>query len=74
MLEDLSLPVKLYSCRVRTVREEMSEKDAEILEDAVMNPAWPCKTLQNELLKREIKLSDTVIKNHREKRCSCWKI
>ena len=74
MLEDLSLPVKLYSCRVRTVREEMSKTDAVILEDAVMNPAWPCKTLQNELLKREIKLSDTVIKNHREKRCSCWKI
>jgi hypothetical protein len=74
MLEDLSLPVKLYSCRVRTVREEMSESDGQILEDAVMNPAWPCKTLQNELLKREIKLSDTVIKNHREKRCSCWKI
>jgi hypothetical protein len=74
MLEDLSLPVKLYSCRVRTVREEMSDSDGQILEDAVMNPAWPCKTLQNELLKREIKLSDTVIKNHREKRCSCWKI
>jgi hypothetical protein len=74
MLEDLSLPVKLYSCRVRTLREEMSESDGQILEDAVMNPAWPCKTLQNELLKREIKLSDTVIKNHREKRCSCWKI
>jgi hypothetical protein len=74
MLEDLNLPVKLYSCRVRTVREEMSKTDAVILEDAVMNPAWPCKTLQNELLKREIKLSDTVIKNHREKRCSCWKI
>jgi hypothetical protein len=74
MLEDLSLPVKLYSCRVRTVREEMSKTDGQILEDAVMNPAWPCKTLQNELLKREIKLSDTVIKNHREKRCSCWKI
>jgi len=74
MLEDLSLPVKLYSCRVRTVREEMSESDGQILEDAVMNPAWPCKTLQNELLKREVKLSDTTIKHHREKRCSCWKI
>ena len=74
MLEDLSLPVKLYSCKVKTIREEMSKADASILEDAVMNPLWPCKTLQNELLKREIKLSDTVSKNHREKRCSCWKI
>jgi hypothetical protein len=74
MLEDLKIPVKQTSCKVRTVAAEMSEKDAEILEDAVMNPEWPCKTLQNELLKREVHLSDTVIKNHREKRCSCWRI
>jgi hypothetical protein len=73
MLEDLKIPVKHTSCRVRTIAGEMSEKDAEILESAVMNPEWPCKTLQNELLKREVKLSDTVIKNHREKRCSCWR-
>jgi hypothetical protein len=73
MLEDLKIPVKHTVCRVRTLAAEMSEKDAEILESAVMNPEWPCKTLQNELLKREVKLSDTVIKNHREKRCSCWR-
>jgi hypothetical protein len=74
MLEDLKLPVKIWSCKVRTLKEELAEKDALILEQAVMDPAWGCKTLQNELLKRDIKLSDTVIKNHREKRCSCWKI
>jgi len=74
MLEDLKIPVKQTSCKVRTTAAEMSEKDATILEDAVMNPEWPCKTLQNELLKREVQLSDTVIKNHREKRCSCWRI
>lgn len=73
MLEDLKLPVKISSCRVRTLKDEMADKDAQILEQAVMNPEWPCKTLQNELLKRDIKLSDTSIKNHREKRCSCWK-
>jgi len=73
MLEDLKIPVKHVVCRVRTLAAEMSEKDAEILESAVMNPEWRCKTLQNELLKREVKLSDTVIKNHREKRCSCWR-
>jgi hypothetical protein len=74
MLEDLFIPVKHTPCRVRTVKEEIPEKDALILEDAVMNPEWPCKTLQNELLKRDIKISDTAIKHHREKRCSCWKI
>ena len=74
MLEDLKIPVKHTSCKVRTVAADMSEKDAEILESAVMNPEWPCKTLQNELLKREVQLSDTVIKNHREKRCSGGRI
>jgi hypothetical protein len=74
MLEDLKLPVKVYSCRVRTVADEISDKDASIFEAAVMNPEWPCKTLQNELLKRGVKISDTAIKQHREKRCSCWKI
>lgn len=74
MLEDLKIPVKLTTCRVKTLADEIAEKDAVILEAAVMNPEWPCKTLQNELLKRNIKLSDTTIKQHREKRCSCWKI
>jgi hypothetical protein len=74
MLEDLALPVKVTSCRVRNVRAELNEKDAPIFDDAVMNPEWPCKTLQNELAKRGIKISDTAIKHHREKRCSCWKI
>jgi hypothetical protein len=74
MLEDLKLPVKIVSCRVRTVKDEMADKDALILEQAVMNPEWACKTLSNELLKRDIKISDTAIKHHREKRCSCWKI
>ena len=73
MLEDLALPVKKTSCRVRTVKSELSDKDAAILEEAVMNPAWPCKTLQNELSKRGTKVSDVSIKQHREKRCSCWK-
>lgn len=73
MLEDLVIPAKITTCRVRTVASELSKTDAAILEDAVMNPEWACKTLQNELLKREIKLSDTTIKHHREKRCSCWR-
>jgi hypothetical protein len=74
MLEDLSLPVKLYSCRVRTVREEMSESDGQILEDAVMNPDWPFKTLETELFRKGVSLSEKAIKRHREKQCSCWKI
>jgi len=73
MLEDLVIPVRQTTCRIRTVKDEIPDKDATILEQAAMNPEWPCKTLSNELLKREIKVSDTAIKHHREKRCSCWK-
>jgi hypothetical protein len=74
MLEDLQIPVKIQTCRVRTLRDDLSDKDSAILEAAVMNPEWACKTLSNELLKRDIKISDTAIKKHREKHCSCWKI
>lgn len=74
MLEDLEIPSRKTSCRIRTIKADLSEKDAVILEDAVMNPNWAYKTLSNELLKREISVSDTAIKSHREKLCSCWKI
>jgi hypothetical protein len=74
MLEDLVIPTKQTTCRVRTVSLDLPDKDKAIFEQAVMNFDWPCKTLSNELLKREIKISDTAIKHHREKRCSCWKV
>jgi hypothetical protein len=74
MLEDLKLPVRHTTCRVRTIKAELSDKDAQIFETAVMNPEWPCKTLSNELRKRNIIVSDTGIKQHRTKDCSCWKI
>lgn len=74
MLEDLVIPIKQTTCRVRTVATDLPDKDKVIFEQAVMNPEWPCKTLSNELLKREVKVSDTAIKHHREKRCSCWKV
>ena len=73
MLEGLSLPKKVFSCRIRTLKDSMTPDDQKILEDAVMNPEWPYKTLSNELLKRDVKVSDTALKHHREKRCSCWK-
>jgi len=74
MLEDLELPKKVWPCRVRTVASGLSDKDAEILEKVVTNVEWPLRTLSNQLKKRGIEISDNSLKNHREKRCSCWKI
>ena len=73
MLEDLSIPTKKFPCKVRTVKAGLSEKDAEILESAVMNYEWPCRTLENALSSKGIVVSEKTIKQHREKRCSCWK-
>jgi hypothetical protein len=70
MLEDLQLPKRNTPCRIRTLKSELTDKDALILETAVMNPEWPYKTLSNELYKRGTKVSDAAIKHHREKRCS----
>jgi hypothetical protein len=74
MLEDLELPKKVWPCRVRTVALSLSDVDAEILEKVVTNVEWPLRTLSNQLKKRGIEISDNSLKNHREKRCSCWKI
>jgi hypothetical protein len=74
MLEDLELPKKVWPCRIRTVKADLNDKDSEILDKIVMNPEWPLRTLSNQLKKRGIDISDNSIKNHREKRCSCWKI
>lgn len=73
MLEDLSIPVRKFPCKVRTVKEELSEKDAQILESAVMNPEWLYGTLETALANKGITVSEKSIKRHREKRCSCWK-
>jgi hypothetical protein len=73
MLEGLSIPVKVLPCRVRTVKETLNKVDQDILEAAISNPEWRYKTLSNELRKREITISDTALKHHRERRCSCWK-
>lgn len=74
VLEDLVLPKKVWPCKVRTVKAELSVADAEILDSIVMNPEWPLRTLSNQLKKRGVDISDNSLKNHREKRCSCWKI
>jgi len=73
MLENLQLPAKQYSCRVKTVLSELDSKDQKILADAVMSPEWPIGTLENSLRKLEIMLSYSSIKRHRTNGCSCWK-
>jgi hypothetical protein len=59
---------------VRTTLETLEKVDADILSAAVMNPDWQYQALETALGLRGIKLGGAIIKRHRLKGCSCWKI
>lgn len=73
MLEGLALPKRKYPCRVRNVAEELDAKDKNILLDAVDNPEWPYVTLETALGKLGVTISQSSIKKHRTKVCSCYR-
>jgi hypothetical protein len=73
MLEDLKPPTRQYTCKVKTIVEQLETKDREILLAAVMSPDWPYKTLSNELAKRGLDIADVTIKAHRIKACGCFR-
>lgn len=74
LLDDLTPPVKVWACKIRTIAATLESEDAKIFLDAVEGSAWAVKTLSNALGKKGISVSDVPIKAHREKNCSCWKI
>ena len=51
-----------------------SKDDAEILRNAIADPAWSINALVAALGARGVTLSRTVIERHRGKRCPCSKI
>jgi len=72
MLEDMKPPVRVYPCRIRTITLGLSETDQEILIQAVNDHEnWPVKTLESELRRRGLSVSEKAISNHRKQRCSC---
>ena len=74
LLSDLKEPPKRdWGCAVRSLAATLDKADAEILLDAVLNPAWQYYTLEQELQKRGLRLSQSTIKRHRLKNCSCWR-
>ena len=75
MLEDLNKPVeKIYPCKVRTIKESLSDKDAKTFIEAVEDESWQAYVLARELAKRGIEISDRTLRHHRKKGCSCSKI
>lgn len=73
MLESLVIPERKYPCRVRDVAAELDAKDAKILVDAAENPEWPYVALENALGKLGVTVSQSSIKKHRTKLCSCYR-
>jgi hypothetical protein len=71
MLEGLTPPVKIGSCKVRTINEGLSTKDQEMLKEAVANPNWTHSGLAQELTDRGLTISDQALRIHRLGRCTC---
>jgi hypothetical protein len=71
MLEGLQPPVKIGACKVRTLMNALEPKDQEILKQAIANADWPSLTLAEELTKRGLLISESPLRKHRAKRCSC---
>jgi hypothetical protein len=74
LLDDMLPPKKLWPCKVKDTADTLAADDAKILLDAVMDYNWKILTLEKALFSRGISLKENVIRRHRDKACSCWKI
>jgi len=72
LLDDLEPVVRITTCRVRTVMEELEKTDVQILQEALANEVkFSNYRLSVALNSRGVKLSEDAIRRHRLKRCSC---
>jgi hypothetical protein len=72
LLEGLEKPLLRYSCRVAVLMSELSNRDGEILSEAIKDvQGWPHRSLSNALAERGLVLADTTIARHRKGQCAC---
>lgn len=74
LLENLVKPETVLPCRVRTVLAELSDKDRDILQNAINDLTWPAETLANSLRDFGLQVSASKLRAHRKNACSCSKI
>lgn len=72
MLEDLTVPKRLRSCKAREVKDSLDAGDSEILDNLIASHDWPIKTLEKALAEKGIMLGEGVIRKHRHKLCGCY--
>jgi len=71
MLEDLTPPVRVFPCMIRTVLENLSTVDQKILRDALADrEAWGHKTLAKALIQRGLPLGEHMIRRRRSEPCA----
>jgi len=71
MLEGLEPPTRIGACKVRTLMQSLEPKDQVILKEAIDNPDWPTLTLAEALTKRGLLISESPLRKHRARRCTC---
>jgi hypothetical protein len=72
LLDDLTPPVKRYSCKVRTISEQLTDKDRATFLAAINDrEVWSAIGLSNALKQRGVQIIDTSITRHRDGLCSC---
>ena len=72
MLEDLKPTSRIRTCKVRTLRADLSESDQKILLDAVNDAdTWSINALVVALRDRGLTITRDTIDRHRRGVCSC---
>lgn len=73
MLEDLTPPAKkAVPCKIRTIANDLDESDSAIFIAAVNDlSTWQTHVLAAELKRRGVQVSETSLRKHRRKECSC---
>lgn len=72
MLENLQPEAKVFPCAVRTMWEGLKPSDQVIFVNALNDlDAWSTKGLERALKTRGLSITETPIRKHRMRRCSC---
>lgn len=72
LLDDLTAPpAKVWTCRVRTIFNELEDKDKKIFIEAIDNPQWKAETLSKSLSQKGLSITGSGITRHRRGQCSC---
>lgn len=72
MLENLTPPTVVRTCKVQRITAGLSDSDRKILQGAIADQVtWKTHVLVAELQKRGIDMSESTLRKHRRAECSC---